>query len=828
MKHSDTQIRALLAPLALGLIGAAQAQFTLVDDFESYTAGVNGNTTTPPWVQGFPAGGANAATTVIGPDDAAGQALRYTHAGSGGQINYSNVGTIAAEGAVGTIFFQAYLDATGSDTLFAFGRSGLAAYGDLAVLFRVPSDLIVEVHNGAYANTATTLAADTLYNFWVVIDNAANTATLYYSAGNSQATPISIQAGFAFRNATAGDISTFYLGTNGGSTGFIDNIYIDATGSNLANPAFTDTDGDGLDDAWELTHGLDPDDDGTTGESSPGAKDGPNGALGDPDEDELSNLGEYQAGTDPQEPDTDGDTLTDGEEIAGTSNAFASGTPTDPLLADSDGDGANDFEENGSLNTAFSNEPTDPNVADTDGDGMDDAYELLCNTSGSALDPNDDGSGDPTQAPTGDRDGDELTNLEEYQAFPQTRADLADTDGDGLSDKVEDSFGSWGDVEATGTDPTNPDTDGDGLLDGEENFDLSTFNGGPGFPGQGVTPTNSDPNLADTDFDGFFDGYEVEQGTDPDDAADFPTQPEGFQLVEDFEGTGMVIGQTFNGVNGWVAQISDAAVVEDEPIAGGDQIGSFVRPTGQAPSSLYRSIANLGYQVLEGNTGTLFMQLYVPIGGVDNSFGFSDVSAPGFDFGAYEAQLVMAGAANELRVRDAGAFRVRGTHRVGEWMNVWIVADNGTDTLRVFVQSPAAQSGQVEITDDFGTDAYNFRNGTLEALSTLYFAHNGGTELPVLFDNVYVDPGASNLTTPAAAKPVLVTGAPMITDVFFESGDLKIRFTPGGTGFTLTSSNDLVSPFVEETNATYDGIDTFTVPASALAPERDFFRVEEP
>lgn len=59
-------------------------------------------------------------------------------------------------------------------------------------------------------------------------------------------------------------------------------------------------------------------------------------------------------------------------------------------------------------------------------------------------------------------------------------------------------------------------------------------------------------------------------------------------------------------------------------------------------------------------------------------------------------------------------------------------------------------------------------------------------------------------------------------------GDLVITFTPGGAGFTLTSSNDLASPFTPETNAVQSPPGTFTVPAAFLNPGRDFFRVVKP
>jgi hypothetical protein len=161
-------------------------------------------------------------------------------------------------------------------------------------------------------------------------------------------------------------------------------------------------------------------------------------------------------------------------------------------------------------------------------------------------------------------------------------------------------------------------------------------------------------------------------------------------------------------------------------------------------------------------------------------------------------------------------------------MNVWIVANNATDTYRVYVQSPQGQTGQVEITANDGGDPFNFRNGTTGALTSFLtmVATPASAGSSVFIDNIYIDPTAANLTTPAAAKPL----PPLpfqVTGIFFEGGDLKIKFSPGGAGYILTSSNDLGSPFIQETSATFDGVDTFTVPAASLNPGRDFFRVEE-
>ncbi len=87
-----------------------------------------------------------------------------------------------------------------------------------------------------------------------------------------------------------------------------------------------------------------------------------------------------------------------------------------------------------------------PNLADDDGDGMTEGYERAF-----GLDLARDDA-------RGDADGDGLENRTEFDLRTSPRA--VDTDGDGLTDFAEHAAGN--------SDPTQADTDGDGMPDGWE------------------------------------------------------------------------------------------------------------------------------------------------------------------------------------------------------------------------------------------------------------------------------------------------------------------------------------------------------------------------
>lgn len=136
-----------------------------------------------------------------------------------------------------------------------------------------------------------------------------------------------------------------------------------------------------------------------------------------------------------------------------------------PDLADADGDGLRTVARGG-------NDPAD-NSADSDQDGLSDLFELQ--NAGQGLDPR-----------RADTDGDGLSDLDEIRL--QLNPAVADIDNDGLNDGQE--IAGWEIVYGydaqdqprrfrTSSDPRDPDTDGDGLLDRQERtygFNPRVFN----------------------------------------------------------------------------------------------------------------------------------------------------------------------------------------------------------------------------------------------------------------------------------------------------------------------------------------------------------------
>ncbi len=310
---------------------------------------------------------------------------------------------------------------------------------------------------------------------------------------------------------------------DGVSDGDEPSVAVDTDGDGLINGLDADSDDDGLYDGTEL--GLDcmgagtdasaghctPDGDQGATTTNPLDADTDDGGVIDGVEDEDLD-GVIDAGeTDPNDgsddgsrPDTDGDGLTDDLEIS---------IGTDPNDADSDDDGAPDGAEANFADDSDGDGLINALDPDSDDDGLFDGTELGLGCSSPGTDAAaghctadaDDGATttsmvDPDTDDGGVGDGSEDSNLDGAidagETDPNDPSDddqQLDTDGDGLTDDLEQTIG---------TDPNDADSDDDGVPDGAEaNFADDTDNDGD---------INAlDP---DSDGDGLFDGTELGLG----------------------------------------------------------------------------------------------------------------------------------------------------------------------------------------------------------------------------------------------------------------------------------------------------------------------------
>ena len=258
---------------------------------------------------------------------------------------------------------------------------------------------------------------------------------------------------------------------------------VDTDKDGVGNNADTDDDGDSVldeNDAFPLNpdESLDTDHDGT-GNNADTDDDGDGVADGD-DAYPLIGLGGLI------------DTDDDGSPNDCDAACQATGMDAD---TDDDGDGLSDDAE---LNV----HGTNPLLADTDGDSMEDGQELE-----EGLNPLDD-----SDCPSW------ICGSSKVYLY-KIAAERADSDRDGLTNKVEESLG---------TDSNNPDSDGDGLTDGDE---VNTYNTDPivaDTDGDGlsdgaeVNTYGTLPLVSDTDGDSVDDGEEIQEGLDPLNGDDCP------------------------------------------------------------------------------------------------------------------------------------------------------------------------------------------------------------------------------------------------------------------------------------------------------------------
>lgn len=151
-----------------------------------------------------------------------------------------------------TVYFRMFLGATSTarNLVSGLAETPTSAYNDYAAVTRLSSTGLDTYHGngtggaaagGGYLTVDSTVALGTWYDVWMVINNSADTYQMYYSEGGGTpvlATTSGSLSTFGLRNGGSEAISGFMVAGSSptGTLGYIDDIYLDLAGSNLALP----------------------------------------------------------------------------------------------------------------------------------------------------------------------------------------------------------------------------------------------------------------------------------------------------------------------------------------------------------------------------------------------------------------------------------------------------------------------------------------------------------------------------------------------------------------------------------------------------------------
>jgi hypothetical protein len=180
--------------------------------------------------------------------------------------------------------------------------------------------------------------------------------------------------------------------------------------------------------------------------------------------------------------------------------------------------------------------------------------------------------------------------------------------------------------------------------------------------------------------------------------------------------------------------------------------GNLVAAAGNTANSNEGFVFALpGGGIANNTTGTLFARFYVANPGIttiNDWFGLVDTTAnlSNNSFSNFEVQFGFTGTTPDILARNSGTSTDVGNATRGQWYNLWIVANNSTDTMNVYLNqgSSAATAGDL-IANNFG-----FRNGTTDALSHVMInvanvtgSRNSGEA--IYWDDIYFDAAGENL-----------------------------------------------------------------------------------
>jgi hypothetical protein len=253
MKNKTLFVTACGIAASLGILSApAYSAFVPLETFNNLTPGpLSGQ---HGWT--LSAASENTSTVVADPFDANNLVASMTAVGTGQDTIYLSLGGNAIPNTgIATIFFRLNTtptidpnfnvgitdNAAPTNANFAINQSQLRL-GGAAANFNT-----LYTRDAAAFQTIGSYTSSIWANYWLVINNTNDTTLFYTSVGNDPATLLGSASGYSFRVASANSLGTLQvIPATGASPVFMDDIYIDNSGSNLATPVVPEPSVSGL------------------------------------------------------------------------------------------------------------------------------------------------------------------------------------------------------------------------------------------------------------------------------------------------------------------------------------------------------------------------------------------------------------------------------------------------------------------------------------------------------------------------------------------------------------------------------------------------------
>lgn len=184
-----------------------------------------------------------------------------------------------------------------------------------------------------------------------------------------------------------------------------------------------------------------------------------------------------------------------------------------------------------------------------------------------------------------------------------------------------------------------------------------------------------------------------------------------------------------------------SAVIETDPTDAANKVLRVSAVSGGLEGNGVYGILAGDASVDNGTTKTLFLRFQASASTTNQSFGLTNVDTPAAggsgNWGDFRVQIGLVNG--ELRARDSDTMRTLTTVAPGQWYNLWVVVNNGTNTYSVYLNQGGDDADEADRMSSGSIDTFAFRSGTTEALDRFLWRAQPQTLNPAIWiDDIYM------------------------------------------------------------------------------------------